>query len=806
MPSDPATSTRSTLGNEPDPDLQLPLAPGESPMREAVLIAERPAMTDDELQSVFSSARTEARNYNDVLSYARTRALRLYNGDPMGDEEPGRSQIVLTEVKDTIAAIMPTVIRVFAGAEHPVEFAPNADGDEDQAKQATDYVQHVVFEECDGFRAIHDAAIDAFQLKAGWMRWWWDTAVDVKTERYTGLLEPQCAALITQPGVRALRVVRRPASEDEMLGLSGSPENQVIQPMPGVPLLVFDVTLTRRVPRNRPRITAYPSEQVWIDPDATGPRDARGLFVVRVVSVSDLVALGFEEQEILQHLTTAASRTLDRVARRRDMLAARVTRTDSDDTSMKRVTYTEGWIKVDYDGDGIAELRRVQAIGDVGQVIIAHEGASHIPLARICPFIVPHRAIGESYADRVGDLQLINSRVMRNILDSMTEAIHPRTVIVDGKVPVDDVMNTEMGAVIREREPGAVRELTKPFIGPNALPLLDVLATIKEGRTGITRGSQGLTAEALQSTAPIAVSAQLSASQDRMELALRCIAEGLKDLYSGVLTLMTEHQDRARMVRLRGSWVPVDPRAWMSGFNVIVNVAVGRGTLSERMQVFSAIASKQEQIMQTLGTSNPLVTVGQYRNTLADMLNAAGIANTNRYFLPVPPNWQPPPPPPPPPDPNVLLANVEMTKANNSAQTEALEMRQKLQETLLDDDRQRDEAKVDALLKAADLMGKYPHLSLDLRALSALLDRDPELSMAMMSPAGGTPPPLAVPPPPAPGAPGAVPPAQVAAQAAAAQPPGAPPQFLSPALIAALGQYNKAAAAAPRIPGPAVVR
>ena len=265
------TARRSTLGLAPDPDLQLPLAPGADAHREVVLVDEQPAMSDEDFAAAFQSLRSEARDYGNRLADARQRALRLYNGEAMGDEEDGRSQIVLTEVKDTIGAMMPTVIRVFCGAERPVEFEPHGDGDEEQAQQATDYVQYVTFTDCDGFRAIHDAALDAFQLKVGWIRWHWDTAVDVKTERYTGLLEPQAAALITQPGVRAMRVVRRPATDDERMGLQGSPEQQLVKAMPGVPLLVFDVTLTRRVPRNKPMVGAVASELVTIDPDAIGP-------------------------------------------------------------------------------------------------------------------------------------------------------------------------------------------------------------------------------------------------------------------------------------------------------------------------------------------------------------------------------------------------------------------------------------------------------------------------------------------------------------------------------------------------------
>jgi hypothetical protein len=727
---------------------------------ETVVLAEPPALSDEQLEAAFTALRDAASSYNDRLSAQRAEGLRLYNGDPMGDEEEGRSQIVLTEVQDTVAAIMPTIMRVFAGAEHPVLFVPTQEGAEEQAAQATDYVQYVIFRDCDGFRAIHDAAHDAATLKVGWIRWGWDQSVKPVTEHYSGLLEQQAAPLITQPGVRALRVSRRPATDDERMGLQASPEGALIQLMPGVPVLLWDVTLVRKVQQDRPFVAAVPSENVWIDPDASGPDDARGVFIVTETTVGDLVALGLPEDMILRHLNDYQAGRQDKVKRARDRTAASATRDAGwkGDPSMRRVTYTEGWIKVDYDGDGIAELRRVQAVGQTGQTILAHQPADCVPLARLIPFAVPHKAVGQSFADRVGDLQRVNSRIMRNILDSMTEAIHPRTVIVDGQVPVDDVLNTEMGAVLRERTQGAIRELVKPFIGPQAAPLLDVTAAIKESRTGITRGSQGFNAETLQSTAPIAVSAQISAAQDRIELTLRWIAEGMRAVYAGVLALMAEHQDRPRAVRLRGHWVPVDPRAWLGAFAVETNVAVGRGSMAERLQVLGMIAGKQEQILSTYGPQNPLVTIGQYRATLADMMAAAGIVSPDRYFRDIPPDWVPPAPPPQPTS-DQLLAQVEISKTQANTQLQLQQERGKTLAKLLDDDRERDKARVEALLQAAEIRGRYPGTAeLDPRALSSLLSRDPDLTVAIAGMLQPIPPPQ---PPPAaalpPGSPGGAP-------------------------------------------------
>jgi hypothetical protein len=813
-PTEPVGNSRpqradSYFGTMSDPALDVPLPQGAQAQHEEVIIAPAPALSEKQIEELLTVQFRQARIYDDRLTVARQTAMRLYNGEALGDEEPGRSQIVLTEVKDTINAILPTIVRTFCGSEHPVEFLPRADGNDEEARQATDYVQHVVFVENDGYRAVHDAVLDACQLKAGWIRWWWDYQVDIKTEHYFGLLEPQAAMLLGQPGVRAMRVVRRPATPDENFGVQKSPEAQVVQLDPQRPLLVYDATITRRSPRNRPRIMAVPSEQVLIDPDATGPQDARFLGYWRVVTVSDLVALGFPE-ELVKTRITQMQQQQNRVTRRRDRLAAIVPRAQSSDPAMQLVRYLECWMKFDYDGDGIAEMHRIHAIGDYSFLMLGHEPASHVPWANFCPFLVPHRAIGESVADRIGDLQRANTRVFRNILDSMAESIHPRTVVLEGQANIDDVLSTEMGAVIRERQPGAVRELTKPFIGPSALPLMEALQAIRESRTGITRTSQGLTADALQSTTAIAVSAQIMSSADRLEFIVRTLAECMRQVYEGVLRLCCEHQDRSRTVLLRGKWTPIDPRAWMSGFNCITKVGVGRGTLAERVGVYGSILAKQEQALTTMGPANPLCTLGQYANTLTDMMHAAGILNTGRYFNSLPTNFVPPPPPPPPPTPDQLLAGIEAQKVQASAVDNEREARNDMLQKLMEDDRLRDEARVKALLAAGDLRGKYG-TDVDLAALGQLLDRNPAIGAAILNPtptpgplggpqAPGGPPGLPTPqgPPGMPpgGLPGGPPPSPpgIAPRIGPGgpPPPGAPPSlanasaFLPPPLIQAL--------------------
>lgn len=806
----PADRLRAWRLGQRDAAVGLPLGPGQHQHEhEQVIIDARPRLDDDQIAALLNQVFREAKVYDDRLQIARAAAFRLYNGEPMGDEEPGRSQIVLTEVRDSITAVMPTMMRVFAGAEHPVEFLPRADGDDQQARQAQDYVQHVCFVENDGWRALHDSITDAFQLKVGWIKWWWDFSIHVKTEHYYGLIESQMQKLVAEPGVQAMRVVRRQATPAEQSGVLSSPEAQIVQLRPGQPLLVYDAQITRRSPRNRPRLMAVPSEQILIDSDANGPNDPCLRFIGhwRIVTVSDLVALGFP-QELVESRITQLQQQTNRVTRRRDRLAAIVPRGQSNDPSMRRVRYLHCWMRFDLDGDGIAELHELHAIGDYGFLLLAHTPAGRVQLARMCPFMVPHRAIGDSFADRVGDIQRAMTRVFRNILDSMSESIHPRTVIHEGQVPVDDVLNTEMGAVIRERQPNSVRELTKPFVGPAALPIMEALGTIKESRTGITKASQGLNADVLQSTTAMAVSAQISSAQDRLELIVRTLAEGVRDLYEGMLALMCEHQDRPRVVLLCGKWTPVDPRAWMAGFNIVVKVGVGRGTLSERMQVLGSIAGQQKEAIQTMGPNNPVCGLGQLRNTISDMANAAGIMDVSRYFNPLPTNFQYTPPTQPPTS-DMILAQAEQAKVGADATAKAGQNLNDRLEALLNDDRLRDEGKVKAVLEALDLMGKYGR-PVDPIALTRLLDRNPASAAMQLAKQAAAPPsapasqPGAGGPPGAPGAPGRPPPAgppqPPPGGAPAPMAPGAGLQpgaglgqrlFLPPQLISALAAANR---------------
>ena len=187
----------------------------------------------------------------------------------------------------------------------------------------------------------------------------------------------------------------------------------------------------------------------------------------------------------------------------------------------------------------------------------------------------------------------------------------------------------------------------------------------------------------------------------------------MKQLMSGLLKLVTRHQDKPLLIRLRGEWVPIDTTEWDANMDCAVNVALGRGSDADQMNMLSSVAQKQEQIMQMLGVSNPLVKPSQYANTLSQIVRKMGFKNPESFFTAISPEMdaqlaqadaaakanQV--------DPSMLLAKVEIAKAQSETFSNMEKTAISRAQMQLEQDLKRDQLDADVILKAADLAGKY---------------------------------------------------------------------------------------------------
>jgi hypothetical protein len=662
-------------------------------------------LSDDELQGIVASEIDDAVDFIDnIVSPLRAKATEYYRGDPFGDEEDGRSQVVSMDVRDTVQAIMPSLMRVFTSGDKVVEYVPRGPEDVASAKQATEYVNYIFQKDNPGFLVLHSAFKDALVRKNGIIKFWWDESFETETSDLTGLDDATLASLSADPNIT---VDVQSSYEGELPPIAAEEAammQQLGMPMPQPPMM-HDVIVTRRLPRGRVKVEALPPEEFLIDRRAKSLEDAEFVAHRRVVTVSDLVAMGYDYDEV----SALASDTddMDTNVERYTRNPALTTRnTDRSDPASRKVTYIEAYIRVDRNGDGIAELRRVCVAG-VGKTLLSDQPWDVLPFASFCPDPEPHDFFGMSMADIVMDIQRIKSVVMRNSLDSLAMSIHPRVAVTEGQVNIEDVMNTETGAIIRQRSPGQVQPLTMPYVGKEAFPVLAYMDETKQNRTGISRAAAGLDADALQSSTAGAVAATVNAAQQHIEMIARIFAEtGMRTLFRGILRLVCQHQDQPRMVRLTNEFVPIDPRGWDAAMDATATIALGRGTDSERMAMLTQIGQMQKEAMSTLGAINPLTDIQKLYNTLSEMTALAGFKDTSKFWSD-PAQFQPPPQPPEKPDVNEQLIQAQIMQIQADMQMKNADLQLKRENAMREDDRKRDELEIEVYMKAAEIEAKY---------------------------------------------------------------------------------------------------
>ena len=653
-------------------------------------------MDDEELKGIVSKEIEDSIDFIDNwVSPLRATATEYYRGDPFGNEEAGRSQIVSMDVRDTVQAIMPSLMRIFNSTENTVEYAPQGPEDIDAAKQATDYARYVINRDNDGFLQIHAAFKDALIRKVGVLKCYWDDQTKFETHNWTGLDDNALAALMSDASVDVEVLASKQVGEPMMDQMTGA-----MLPPP----MVHSVRATYTHPDGRVKMEAVPPEEFLISREAKSLEQASYVGHRRVMTVSELVAMGYD-YDVVSDAGANYDDMESNIERYTRNKALTNEMNDRNDPAMKKVLYVESYIKVDYDQDGIAELRKICTVGDES-IVLMNEPCSVIPFAVFCPDPEAHDFFGMSVADAVMDIQKIKSSIMRNTLDSLSMSIHPRMAITEGMVNIDDAMSTEVGSIIRQRANGAVQMLSMPFVGQQAFPVLKYMDELKEARTGISKASAGLDAGALQSSTAAAVNATVSAAQQHIELIARIFAEtGMKQLYKIVLHLLTTHQDAPRMVRLTNDFVPIDPRTWNSNMDVSVRVALGRGTDTERMLMLKQIGEMQKEAMQTMGAVNPLTDMNKLANTLKAMTELAGFKDTSQFWSD-PAQFQPPPQDDKP-DINEQLIAVQIQQIQADIQKKAAELNLERDKMMMDDDRKRDELDAELFVKAEEMKAKY---------------------------------------------------------------------------------------------------
>ena len=612
-------------------------------------------LTDSELSSILHSEISSSLGYigSDVTSQ-RQKSLEYYFGEPFGNEQEGRSQVVSTDVSDVIESILPTLLRTFAASDDVVRCDPVTAEDEEVARQASDYLNYVFNKDNDGFVALYTLFKDALIQKNGIAKIYWDTSEKREQETYEKLSEDEYIMLIDEDGVE-VKEHSEYADQDAITAkqkmMEQTDDPMLMQQIEDAPTpMLHDCVITRIETYGKVKIETIPPEEFLIERRAKSLQDANFLAHRTTVTRTELVEAGFDADIVSKLPSDVADKyNEEKIARHRNLDYD--FDSNSGEASTDEITIFECYSRIDVEGDGIAKLRKITIAGTGGYEILDNELCDSIPFVSLTPIMVPHRFFGRSVSEMTEDLQLIKSTVMRQLLDNMYLTNNNRVAVMDGQVNLDDLLTNRPGGVVRTKgSPGQVMmPMQTQTINQQAFPLLEYLDTVREQRTGITRYSQGMDADSLNKTAT-GVNVILTQAQMRVELIARIFAEtGVKDMFTKIFELVVKHQDKERIIKIRNTFVPFRPMEWRNRCNISINVGLGTGSRDQQLAILNNILQTQLKALELQGTpAGPMVNLRNIYNTLSKIVENAGLKNAGLFFTDPDVGMQQMPPPQPP--------------------------------------------------------------------------------------------------------------------------------------------------------------
>ena len=609
----------------------------------------------------------------------RKKSLEYYLGNPLGNEQEGRSQVVSNDVMDTVESLMPSLMKIFTSGDNVFACEGVGPEDEEMARQASDYLNHIFLKDNNGFKVLYTAFKDALIQKNGILKVYWDDSDKTEREEYTRLTDDEFSDLVSNAEVT---VKNHTEYEDPITDEKGKEIDKI-------PL--HDVVIHRTKYYGRVRIDPVPPEEFLIERRCKDIDSAN--FVAHRVNKtkSELVEMGYDP-DLVYSLPTGDGETYseDKFVRHQNIDFGRGESTGDKSTDM--VLIHECYIRMDADGDGVAELIKACVAGD-GKKLLDVTEVDTIPFISMTPVIMPHRFHGRSIAELVEDIQLIKSTVMRQMLDNMYLTNNNRVAIQDGQVAMDDLLTNRPGGVVRTKQPpqNVMMPIQAQPITEQASGMLSYLDSVKESRTGVSKTSQGLNADSLNNKTATGMNQVLTQSQMRMELIARIFAEtGVKDLALKIFELICKYQQKEKIVRIRGRYIPMRPYEWKDRVNVTIHVGLGTGSKEQQLILINAILERQMQAINLQqNVFGPMVNLRNIYNSLKKMVENAGLNSIEPFFMdPDVGAAQMPQLPPKPPTEfeKVTLAQVqgENQRAQLKAETEVKRIEAQMRQNLLD--------------------------------------------------------------------------------------------------------------------------
>lgn len=490
------------------------------------------------------------------------------------------SDLVSTDVADTIEWALPSLMKVFTGSDEVITIAGVTEEDDTKAETMQELLVYQLQRQNNFFTVLYNWMKDSLIVGMGIIKCYWERTEGYTTE--TAVLNNEALQALTQTGV-------------------------TIEDIQG-PDQFGDFSVTYQLPyyrKNAPKLENILVSEFLYSPDAKSLEEANFVAHKRKVTMSYLRER--EAQGVYANIDDIRvngnynGMNVDQVEQ---VIGDNYVDINKDEqTARQEVVIYECYTKIDINNDGILEDMIITICGNTIIRMEQNYMGRH-PFFAISPTKDPHRIwVKRSYAELIGELQDLKVALTRQIMQNVALTNDPKMLLDESAINIDDFVQGRK--VIRMKAGHSMNEVAMPMnitpLAPQTFQFLEWIEGQKENRTGITRYNQGLDANSLNKTAT-GISAILGQSAQRLELVARMFAEtGLSELFRFMVSLNQKFIDQQTVIRLTNKELKISPEDLDGSFDLIVNAGI-------------SIATKESTIMatQTLLTALMQANAGGY--------------------------------------------------------------------------------------------------------------------------------------------------------------------------------------------------
>lgn len=577
-------------------------------------------MTEQQLIIDIDAMSKDAAAYNSELMRDNNDALERYLQKPYGDEEDERSSVITNEVEDTVESDMVSLSRVFLGSKDIIKFLPRDSSDQSdvsEAKQKQAFADYIIRGRKDSYRLL-TSALKSMEINThAVVKYWTEEVTKKETQIWSGIDELELARVIQTFDADDVDEVKILSKSDEFDGESE---------------IDVEIEITRT--SSEITITSIPVENFVITRDAESKDTAQVVGDDALMTRGDLVSLGFGKKEIDEIPRTGPDGQIDPGGNkdtRNSTTGGDHVPWDDPTWASEQIVVKTRFVKIDYDGDGIAERRYIM-YGQGAKKPLINEPFEHVPYAIGSAILMPYRVIGRSRAQQAMPFQRQNTSITRGLMDNIYAVNMPR-MGYNEDVEEDDLYEMEHGGGIRVNgrgNPGqSILPIQIPYIGDKALQVLQYQSSRKAQTTGTLMSSQGLRSDEFNDESATRFDGVREEGKGKIELVARNIAETFfRELYEGVIWMASHYQNTGLEIEVLGDRLQINPSDWKYDHDINVKVGLGSGDDEKSAETLSALLSMQLGLKEK---GSPIVDDVKIYNTIDGLIKALGLSDTRSF-------------------------------------------------------------------------------------------------------------------------------------------------------------------------------